>query len=95
MGLLEVTSDGLRTLAARCHALGVEIGGCSVHTAVEAGGQATADAVNTAHSGAARAAEAMVARMWDTAVALEGAGSCYALEEGRSTAALRRLIGEV
>lgn len=94
MGLLEVNSEGLRTLAARCHSLSAELGGRSVHPAVAVDGQATAEAVRFAHGGAARAAQAMVARLRETAAALEDAGRCFALEEAQSTAAIRGLVSE-
>jgi hypothetical protein len=94
MGLLEVSSGGLRTLAARCHSLSAELAGGSVHTPVEVDGQATAKAVNAAHDGAARAARAMVARLRETAAAVEDAGCGYALEEGQSAAAVRELVSE-
>lgn len=94
MGLLKVNSEGLRTLAARCHSLGAELDGRSAHPAVAVDGQATAEAVNTAHDGAARAARVMVARLRETAVALEAAGRGYTVEEGQSAAAVRELVSE-
>ena len=93
MVLLKVDPEGLRTLAATCRSLGVEIAGGSVHPAVAFSGQATAKAVSAAHGAADRAAQAMAARMRDTALALEAAGSRYALDEADAAAALDGLLG--
>ncbi|SBS74480.1 hypothetical protein MHPYR_20058 [uncultured Mycobacterium sp.] len=94
MGLLDTNYGGLGKLAADCESRGVQIGASSVTASVGVWWQASGAAVNATNRDVTLAAQAMAARMHDTAASLEAAGRHYAETDSRSAADLRELVAE-
>ena len=95
MGLLKADCAGLAQLAADCRSRGGAIEAASVADDVGEGWQATAVAVDAANADVTLAAQAMAARMQDTAANLTTAGRQYALTDNQSAAQLRAVVTEV
>jgi hypothetical protein len=92
MGLLDTNWAGLEQLAADCESRGIQLAAAPVFAPVGVWWQGTAAAVNAADADVTLAAQAIAARMHDTAARLESAGGHYAVTERRSAADLRELV---
>jgi hypothetical protein len=82
-------------LAVDCRSRGGAIEVAAVADAVGAGWQATAVAVNAANADVTLAAQAMEARMQDTAANLTTAAQQYMFTDNQSAADLRAVVTEV
>jgi len=77
MTLLDVSTPGLRTLAAACESWSTEIAGLPAPDAVPASVQATTAAVGAIDTNVHLSATSMAARMNNTAAKLRNAGRDY------------------
>lgn len=92
MGLLEVDTAGLGTLAAHSRSLAAELGGTSSPAAAGGSSQATVAVVNATHAGVLVAGRAMSARLHGTAATLAAAGTRYLSGDEQSAAGLSGLV---